>query len=546
MGTTLTTLNLYGAERSEIEAMLAPTDLLRDQNSPWLTIVPLHGSEDSNYERLEKAAKKLTKQNDAAALLFYYFDDDRFTCSLYQSGRKSASCQSFQSWAKLGKKLSERLGDAALPKAFRYSINCSSLEEQIELLEETIGTALYELQEDEPRTVLRGDATLRRIKAREAMLKKRPNKFKLTELDPGDWPRELQYRQKLYDTLRPQWQKYGLTFFMHQTDMSRNMVPGSEGLIAYSYTSDWSAHQDNLLFLNGKTGECTEFGPFDGSGAVAVWQTKSGETVILLPRYKPTLQELKEGRQESPFRLLCVSRDGTEQWNFQPELTGTQTLQHVHTSEQGVITLFAGGIYASVKADARIFMIDGNTGKLLHTLSYPYQDNMQHMIHVAAMNAFLLCRRSANELVLLDETLCEMQTFEGFTGSYYFNENQLCGSILWEGDSWNHRFVTLYDLQNKTERKINLEIQAYPIAVLQDGRILGINEKQNVLTVFDPAGNVAARCTVPGKLSMGVLNDGRVCLTEVRGPDTHGYVCDELFDETSVHVWRLDPVPPKQ
>ena len=213
MGTTFTTLNVYCAERSAVMPMLLPSDQLRDQNKPWLTVVPSHDTEDSNLERLEKVAKKLTKGSDVAALLFFYFDDDMFRCTLYQSGKKSASCENNQSWAKLGKTLGERFGDDNIPKAFRFASKCSSMEEQIKLLEETVGTTFYALQEAEPRTVQKSDDTLRSIKAREAMLKKRPNRFKLTELMAEDWPKELQYRQKLYDALRPQWREYHLSFF---------------------------------------------------------------------------------------------------------------------------------------------------------------------------------------------------------------------------------------------------------------------------------------------------------------------------------------------
>ena len=40
MGMSFTTLSLYDAERSALEAALAPGDLLRDRNLPWLTLVP--------------------------------------------------------------------------------------------------------------------------------------------------------------------------------------------------------------------------------------------------------------------------------------------------------------------------------------------------------------------------------------------------------------------------------------------------------------------------------------------------------------------------
>lgn len=52
MGTTLTTLSLYGINRSVIEPLLAPSDLLREQNLPWITIVPVCGTDGDNINRL--------------------------------------------------------------------------------------------------------------------------------------------------------------------------------------------------------------------------------------------------------------------------------------------------------------------------------------------------------------------------------------------------------------------------------------------------------------------------------------------------------------
>lgn len=86
------------------------------------------------------------------------------------------------------------------------------------------------------------------------------------------------------------------------------------------------------------------------------------------------------------------------------------------------------------------------------------------------------------------------------------------------------------------------EIPAYILSVLQDGRILGVNEKQNALTVFDSEGIVTARCKVSGTLCRVISENGNVYLIEVREPDTHGYVYDALFDQTTVRVWRLDAV----
>lgn len=542
VGTTFTTLHLYGADHSTVIPKLLPSDQLRDQNMPWLTLVPSHDTEDGNLERLEKIAKKLTKGSDTAALLFYYFDDDMFVCTLYQKGKKSASCENSQSWAKLGKVLGERLGDDSILKAFRFASKCSSMEEQIKLLEETVGTAFYELQEGEPRTVAKSDATLRKIQAREAMLKKRPNRFKLTELTAEDWPKELQNRQKLYTALRPQWRKYHLDFFLYQMDMNRYKIPGTDDLIVYPYISDWDKMQYKVVVMDGKTVEWREIDSFPGAVDRVVWLTKSGDMVVHLPRFLPTIQELNEGLPEKRFGLLCIDRDGNEQWHFKPELDRRQIPQFVHTSKQGVITLFAPGYNGLEKADSVVYRIDGETGKLLYTRTFPYQENVHHMIHVEALNAFLFCRRTTKELVLLDDTLKETQVFSGYAGNAYFSENQLCGTVLWEDDCWNHRHVTFFDLQSGASRKTSLEIPAYVLTVLEDGRILGVNEKQNVLTVFDSEGIVTARCKVLGTLCRVISENGNLYLIEVHGPDTHGYVYDELFDQTTIRVWRLDPV----
>ena len=539
MGLTFTTLNVYGAERAAVEALLTDTDQIRDQNAPWLTVVPAEGGAP---KRLEKAAKKLTKEcASALALLFFYFDDDMFLCALYQGGKKSASFENGQSWLRLGKALGERLGDDGMPKAFRYASKCSGMEEQIALLEETVGTAFYELQEEKPRVVKKGDAALRAVKAREALLKKRPNRYELTELDEEAWPEELRSRQKLYDALRPQWQRYHLTSLMVQTDMGRYLVPGSD-LVFYPYLSDFNTKQGALLMLDGKTGDCRVIGPFPEGIDRAVWMTKRGDIVMHLICWRPTVQELSQGLPPKPIGLLCVDREGNERWRFQPELAEFQATEIVHVSEQGVITLFAPGYNGQKKADSVVCRVDGETGQLLCTRTFPYQENAHHMIHVDALNAFLYCRRTTKELVLLDEAFNETRAFGGFTGYYYFTKNQLCGSALWEGNAANQRSVTFWDLNSGASRRTQLEVPAYVLSVLEDGRILGTNEKQSALTVFDREGRVAARCAVPGTLGRALSQDGAVYLTEVRGPDTHGFVYDALFDQTSLHVWRLSAV----
>lgn len=67
MGMTLTSLHLWGLEKEALETQLGPGDLLREQNMPWLSMVPAQGSGPVECKRL---AKRLTKERAEAAAVF--------------------------------------------------------------------------------------------------------------------------------------------------------------------------------------------------------------------------------------------------------------------------------------------------------------------------------------------------------------------------------------------------------------------------------------------------------------------------------------------
>ena len=152
MGLTTGTLHLLGVPEAELQPQLHSDDLLRTQNAPWLGVTPQDALE---VKRLEKLARRLTKEDEnRAAIVFFWFDDDVFHCDFYRLGRRRASCISAETWAKLGKQLNLLYGEDAPAKAFRYAGRCFDLEEQLALLEETVGTALLDDQEAEPRSKL--------------------------------------------------------------------------------------------------------------------------------------------------------------------------------------------------------------------------------------------------------------------------------------------------------------------------------------------------------------------------------------------------------
>ena len=166
---------------------------------------------------------------------------------------------------------------------------------------------------------------------------------------------------------------------------------------------------------------------------------------------------------------------------------------------------------------------------------------MREMIYAEPIGA-LVCRSDASgELVVLDESLEEVRRMpdSGFSCVSEFH-----GNCLWNL-YYSPPSIRFLDLSDGSVHGTPLEIPVFPTNVLPDGRILGVNGKQDRLTVFDQNGNMVSRCSVPGTLCFSFISGGEVFLAEMRGLDKYGWLCDELFDEASAHVWRLDPAPKK-
>ena len=555
MGMTLTTLSLYGADASAVEPLLAPTDTLRTQNSPWLTIATSIENDPEPGTRYRKLAKQLTKGTEVTALYFFYFDDDLFSCDLYQGGKKSASCDSNSSWSKLGKRLDAMFGDDLASKAFRYAQRCCSLEEQVQLLEETLGTAVFDDTEDVPRVVARGDATLRAVKAREALLRKRPNQYVLTEVPQAEWPECARLREGLYALLKPENDKVSnLTSLLYPGNLRKYLVPGAKNVAAFSYSLERS-RQSRLLIYDGATDTHQIWGPYSEPAVQVLWQTRDGALVTL---FHNVIQEHRSatswGIQCGRGEVRCLTPDGGNLWQWSaPELGEHQIIQYTHTSPDGVITLFAGGHNAIVKEDSFLWQLDGETGKLLRSVRIPYSLEVYALVYAASIGAFVYCERSAKSLVLLDDSLRELRRIP-YSGHGYFKETQFSGELLWECN--DSRTVHLLDLRSGAEEKVRLEISSYPIALLTDGRILAVPEHFNGLFVFNREGTLVARCKLPAPSKLlvegcpisvsghigEVIQDGdTVYVTEAREPESYGFIFDGYYDHLTNHVWRLDP-----
>lgn len=532
MGMTTVTLHVRGIEKEALTTVLWNQAVLRDNNPPWLDVLTPN---EADAPALEKAAKKLTKANsEAAALLFYYFDDDLFDCTLYRGGKKAAGCYSNQSWAKLGKALDAFFGDELAGTAFRYASRCVDLEEKLRLLEETVGTALLDDPEFEPRAVPRSGKTVGEIKARESAVRKRKNQCVLNELPVEEWPLDWQAQLRLYQLMRPGWQDN------HAADLLWGFGDSLYGI---------PQHPEYAVFVNA-------FGPDDhflrckadsnqpevirtpARISSLVWQTPQNEPVCLYAE-KQTRTGTPEGgwfATGSDYVIACLRPDGSPRWRFVPPTNGEQVAV-VHSAGDGTVTLCARS-NSWANQDAQLCQLDGESGVLLRTAAIPYAEELMELAWVASLQCFVYVA-NRNELAVLNRELVEIARWPDYRGTQYLNR-QVVGSVLWEQDN-NSRILRRYELSRGTLTETTPEVPMYVLTVLPDGRFLGVNEKQNRLAVFDPAGTVISQHSLKGAVTHVRCDGNRICILENRSPETHGFVSEELFEATSFHVWRLDP-----
>ena len=539
MGLTTASLHFYDVDRETITPLLPHDAVLRDHNAPWLEVLLPHDLGPEAFADLEKLGKRLTKSGKAEyALLFLYHDDDLFHCTLYKGGRKAAACDSSGSWAKLGKALDLLFNDGTAPKAFRYASRCFDLDEKVRLLEETVGTALLDDAEIDERNVPRSDDTLKAIKARESALRKRPNQYTMTEIPVEEWPVDLQAQLRLYQFLRPDWYHHHASSLLYGFGNAEYSIPERS---EYAVFTDAFGPAEYFWRCKADSKD-PEKVPAPARVGLVLWQTPQDEPVVLyaerLTRHGTDTNWLETAND---FVVACLKPDGTPRWRFVPP-NNEIYVRYIHTDDKGVITLFTPYRWDKDRGiAAHICRIDGMTGELLYDRDLPekYAEELQR---VEALNGFVYSA-DRKELVVLNDELEEVARWPQpannplGSGSLRGEENPV-GPILW-GQGLYSRKLWRRDLRNGAATETKPEIPCYIYAVLPDGRFLGGNEDSR-FTVFDPDGTVISRHKLKGFVRSFRFDGNRVYILEERSPNMGPLVCDELFEKTSYHLWRLD------
>ena len=541
MGLTTASLHFFDVDREAIAPLLPHDTVLRDHNAPWLDLLLPEDFGPEAFTDLEKLGKRVTKSGVAEyALLFLYHDEDMFRCVLFKGGKKAASCDSDGSWAKLGKALDLLFGDGVAPKAFRYVSHCFDLVEKVRLLEETVGTALLDCAESEPRNVKRSDDTLKAIKARESALRKRPNQYTMTEIPVEEWPVDLQAQLRLYQFLRTDWYQHHASSLLYGFGDAVYSIPQRT---EYAVFTD--AFGPAEYFWRCKAdGKEPEKVLTPANVSRVLWQTPQDEPVVLyaerLTRHGTDTNWLETA---NGFVVACLKPDGTPRWRFVPP-NNEIYVGFIHTDDQGAITLFTPYRWDKDRGiAAHICRIDGMTGELLYDRDLP-EEYAEKLQRVEALNGFVYSA-DRKELVVLNDELEEVARWPQpannplESGSLRGEENPV-GPILW-GQGLYSRKLWRRDLRNGAATETKPEIPCYIYAVLPDGRFLGGNEDSR-FTVFDPDGTVISRHKMKGFYRSLRVEGDRVYVLETRSPNMGPLVCDELFEKTSYHLWRLDRV----
>lgn len=373
-----------------------------------------------------------------------------------------------------------------------------------------------------------------------SVLSKRQKAAVLTELPREEWPEKLILRQGMLERDYPEWIRSKIRSFLYDTELGKYRVPNGKAMVDYRFT-DFETMRDSLFLYDGKTRDYRILGPFESAVDRVVWVTREDHLVVL---FHPILSVKRDamgvGRLAGRGYVSALDENGKELWHFEPEIEPDRVMNHIASAPDGVITLYAGRLDGIIKAEAVLWQIDGETGKLLQTCRFPPEEDCDMPVYAREMNAFVYVRRADHSLVVLDAELREICHIADYEGSYYPQNNQFSENRMWtegEGDT-----LLIYDLKNGTKEKVLPETKVYAVmAVLRDGRILKVNKKQNRMTVFSPDGHLLAKCSVPGEIRSVAEDHGRVYVAELRGP-LYGDFMEEssYFQGIETHVWRLD------
>lgn len=544
MGTTLSSLNFGGVGRNRLSDY-SNGFIIREINSPWLEALPSSYEDGLDPTGLEKLAKRVTKAEPGSfALLYYYFDDDGFTLTFFTGGKSTAAAKSGASLKKLGNALSAALNDEGVSEALKHTGDCTDPEEMTALIEEAIGTSLMDSADEEPRRVYKNDAVLKKVKARASELKKRPNSFRIVEIRETKWPEKLRIMQNAYDVLKsrvpedpPLETAVELMSVLDVRSADDHIIPHKEYLAAYWLNSFDAAA--GTFVINTDSCEMTEYAYKEFVPQKALWINEKGGLVCIWYSVEKSPSG-RGGGLVRPF-LACVLPDGTELWRVDPDTSDRRDdrFTSVRTSPDGQITLFfSSSWYYEEKFDAKLIVINGETGEILRTKRIPAQKEfVSEMLWNEEIGKYVYTDRKNKETVLLDADLNETARYPS-QSVIKIMPNHLAGRYAFD-HVFRQETVNILDLTDGSASRIRLEMYSMPILMTEQG-FVGIDEKQSKVFVYDLNGRLVSKHPFKGTVVSAMEENGNIYIV-VTDP-LSGLSIEELALSRSLSVYRLERI----
>lgn len=511
MGTTLYTLHIFGGGREDVSGMLRDTDVVRMNNPPWLSILCAGDEPDRGAKRLAAMARHQTRP----CILFRYMDDDFFLIQLYLNGRQAGHINSLGGTSRLNSFAA--VLDGGDPRDLKLISKCVDIDEALALAEELLGTALFDLPEEEPRHVPRSRRVLEAIQTREKAIRSRPNRYRLQAVQQEQWPAPIQARVRMMEAL----------------DMLRGpMLHGLEG-------GYWAGAQSDTAIA------CSYLDM--GGGVICMdvaenrlWEIRAGR------RRGPVVGLTREGHPIVPCftpsglgydSIICLNPDGGERWRFAPPLPAGGRIDTCPVHLPGMVMAFT---FLTGK-DTELWLISAEDGRILKQRTLPGCEDLREMHHWAERKRLVFFSPKRRVFVLLDENLMDVgEVSVGDDRERYDYYAFHLGGEVWKQNSSTGK-LQVFDLASGIRRQVHLEVPGSFHSVFPDGRICALSGTAGTVMLYDANGRLLSRLRLKGSVAQFIHRAGESLLVEI---DLEAPA--DAAPRDLIRVWRIEPAQMKK
>lgn len=520
MGATFCNLYCREEKADSVKNLLAKGDRFLTGYNSWCAAL----AEDGNPSKMMRIAGK----TEGDVLVFFWFDDESFELTCFQNGKKAASVNSGGKGSKLQILAGLIPEDPMALKKLHALKDCISVEEKLTLLEETFGLPFYALYEQKTiPAVVQSDHTWNAVKTRAEILRKRPNRFRIEELQQQNWPYSAKIRMDLIHRLRDTGLFSSSLSLLYDIPIRLMEQPG----FPYRLFTAAYLRKENEQQVSGYN-----------TIIMADYQLKKVFTYDLpysigrLLAFNSAHAAICESlRSES---IVCLNEQGEEQWRFAPELEQpTQRLSFIRTDREEIVLR---SDYGSKDSENKIWRISPEDGCILTERVLPAGERLSGIRWLPDPACFVCYRIADNSVIILDREFNEHHRFQLGESVIRFDLGFYSGqygyvSVPRRDGTW---YLVRLDLTTGKITTIHPELSVFIKQILSGGIfVCNTTESGRSLNLLDHDGKLISKHHFKDSL-LGVWEEeGQIIAATVKPGKFPGYWEDGLVD--TVKVFRF-------